>query len=164
MSADAAARVGRLLSEGGRQLVCAESCTGGGVATALTAVAGSSSWLWGGVVSYSIASKIALLDVPSQLIEQHGAVSEPVACAMAEGALARSGAELAVAVTGIAGPGGGEILQPVGTVWFAWLMAGGYQHTAREIFPGDRGAVREAAVQTALSGLLRILERPENAG
>lgn len=153
-----ARRVAALLQSAGERVVCAESCTGGGVAAALTSIAGSSEWFWGGVVSYSIESKTRLLGVPAELIERHGPVSEPVAHAMAAGALEHSAAEHALAVTGIAGPGGGDPLQPVGTVWFAWLARDGrYRQTACERFTGDRAEVRQAAAVRALAGLAELL-------
>ncbi len=153
-----AARAGAQLRRAGERVACAESCTGGGIAAALTAIPGSSEWFWGGIVSYSIDSKTALLGVPASLIERYGAVSEPVAQAMAAGALERSPADHALAVTGIAGPGGGEPLQPVGTVWFAWLARDGrYRQCARERFEGDRAAVRSAATTRALAGLCTLL-------
>jgi nicotinamide-nucleotide amidase len=148
-------------------LGCAESLTGGGVAAACTGLAGSSDWFWGGIVAYSLAAKQSLLDVPAALLERHGPVSEPVAKAMARGLLDRTGVDVAVATTGIAGPGGGEVLRPVGTVWFAWQLrpaAGGtapgepLQHTAVQQFAGDRERVRRRAVAYALDGLCRLLE------
>ena len=132
----------------------AESCTGGLIAAALTAVAGSSDVVDRGFVTYSNAAKAEMLDVPAELIAAHGAVSEPVAARMAEGALRHSGAGVAVAVTGVAGPGGGSAEKPVGLVWFGLARRGGPAWTERVVFPGDRGAVREATVAHAL-GLLR---------
>lgn len=147
-----------LLRDAAERLVCAESCTGGGIAAAMTAIAGSSEWFWGGIVCYSIESKTALLGVPTALIERHGVVSEPVAHAMAAGALERSQADHALAVTGIAGPGGGEPLLPVGTVWFAWLARDGrYRESACEHFTGDRAAVRASATERAIRGLRELL-------
>lgn len=155
----------RLLSLGdalrarGARVATAESCTGGLMAAACTSVAGSSDWFDRGFVTYSNAAKSELLGVPSALIEQHGAVSEPVALAMAAGALARSSALLAVAVTGIAGPGGAVPGKPVGTVWLAtaWRASTGAalqsQATCR-VLPGDRAAVRATTVQWALGCLL----------
>jgi nicotinamide-nucleotide amidase len=136
-------------------VVTAESCTGGLVAGCLTEIPGSSDVVDRGFVTYSNAAKEALLDVPAELLAAHGAVSEPVAMAMAEGALARSGAGLAVAVTGIAGPGGGSADKPVGLVWFAVAGAGGPTRSLEMRF-GDigRSGVRMAAVETALGLLL----------
>ncbi len=142
-------------------LATAESCTGGLIAAACTDLAGSSAWLECGFVTYSNAAKTALLGVETALIEAHGAVSEPVARAMALGALAHSRAQVSVAVTGIAGPGGGTAAKPVGTVWLAWCLPG---QTATQCatqcchFAGDRAAVRTATVQHALSGLLARLQ------
>jgi nicotinamide-nucleotide amidase len=129
----------------------AESCTGGLVAGALTEIAGSSDVVERGFVTYSNAAKTELLGVPAELILAEGAVSEPVAKAMAEGAVARSAADLAVAITGIAGPGGGSATKPVGLVWFGLARRGGASRTERQVFPGDRGAVRAAAVARALA-------------
>ncbi len=142
----------RLLARGWR-LATAESCTGGLVAAACTELAGSSDWFERGVVSYSNAAKTELLGVPAALIEAHGAVSEPVALAMAQGLLARTGVDITVAVTGVAGPSGGSAHKPVGTVWFAWATAAG-AHAECRVWPGDRSAVREATVRHALAGVL----------
>ena len=142
-------------------LATAESCTGGLVAAACTAVAGSSDWFERGVVSYSNAAKTDLLGVPAADIAAHGAVSEPVALAMAEGVLQRSQAQRAVAVTGVAGPGGGSADKPVGLVWLAWSWrdADGAitVRAAAHHFPGDRAAVRQATIACALQGLLSDL-------
>jgi nicotinamide-nucleotide amidase len=144
-------------------MAAAESCTGGLIAGACTALAGSSDWFEGGVVSYSNAAKRELLGVPAAALAAHGAVSEPVACAMAEGVLTRLDAALAVAVTGIAGPGGGSAAKPVGTVWiaFAQRAAGGQVHTSAAChrFDGDRAQVRGATVVAALQGLLHHARR-----
>lgn len=153
-----AARVGYALQEKGLLLVTAESCTGGGVAQAMTEIPGSSEWFERGFVTYSNASKSELLDVPVALIEQSGAVSEEVAAAMAEGALVRSNAQIALSTTGIAGPGGAVPGKPVGTVCFGWAVAR-RSFTERVVFEGDRHAVRQQSVQHALQGLLRLLER-----
>ncbi len=138
----------------GLMVATAESCTGGLVAAALTALPGSSEMMERGFVTYSNAAKTEMLGVPAALIERDGAVSEAVARAMAEGALHRSAAALAVAVTGIAGPGGGSAAKPVGLVWFACARRGGTVRTLRCVFPGDRGAVRHTAMAQALD-LLR---------
>jgi nicotinamide-nucleotide amidase len=139
-------------------LVTAESCTGGWIAKACTDVAGSSSWFRGGVVAYANALKVGFLDVPEGLLAQHGAVSEPVVCAMAAGALARSDSTVAVAVSGVAGPDGGTVDKPVGTVWLAWAWRdpdGSLRtETRRELFPGGRDEVRRWTVRRALERLL----------
>ena len=146
------------LRAGGHMLATAESCTGGLIAGACTELAGSSDWFERGVVSYSNAAKTGLLGVPEALITAHGAVSEPVALAMAEGVLRCSLAQRAVAVTGVAGPGGGTPAKPVGLVWLAWAQrgAGGAIHSRAlaQHFAGDRAAVRLATVACALQGLL----------
>ena len=134
-------------------LSCAESCTGGGIAAALTDIAGSSAWFDRGFVTYSNRSKIEMLGVSTQTLERYGAVSRETVEEMARGALDRSGADLTVAVSGIAGPDGGTPERPVGTVWLAWAGAGGVD-TRCEIFDGDRLAVRAATVEAALAGLL----------
>lgn len=143
----------------GWQLTTAESCTGGMIAAACTDLAGSSVWFERGFVSYSNESKTGLLGVASDLIQAHGAVSQEVAQAMAAGALAHSRAQVAVAVTGVAGPGGGSAAKPVGTVWLAWATPTGVSAELAH-FAGDRAAVREAAVQRALQGLLERLPMP----
>jgi nicotinamide-nucleotide amidase len=132
----------------------AESCTGGMIAAALTDIAGSSDVMERGFVVYSNAAKSELLGVPAALIEKHGAVSAHVARAMAEGALARSRAALAVAVTGIAGPGGGTPQKPVGLVYFGALKRGGEPSVERHVFPGGRAEVRAATVRRALEMLI----------
>ena len=136
----------------GWMLATAESCTGGMVAAACTDLAGSSQWFERGFVSYSNAAKTELLGVPAELIAQHGAVSEAVARAMAEGALAHSHAQVSLAVTGVAGPSGGSADKPVGTVWFGWCVAG-QTHSEVRHFAGDRAAVRRATLQHALARL-----------
>jgi nicotinamide-nucleotide amidase len=138
----------------GQMMATAESCTGGLIAGACTDISGSSDWFERGFVTYSNAAKTELLGVPVALIDTHGAVSEPVARAMAEGALAQSHAQWAVAVTGVAGPTGGSPDKPVGTVWFGWGTPHGVI-TERQRFGGDRAAVRQATVAHALAGLLQ---------
>lgn len=150
------ARLADVLRARGLMLATAESCTGGLIAGACTELAGSSDWFERGFVSYSNAAKTELLGVDAALIAQHGAVSEPVARAMAEGAVRHAHAQLAVAVTGVAGPGGGSAAKPVGTVWFGWALPGG-THTEMRRFDGDRAAVRVATVQHALARLLELL-------
>ncbi len=152
-----AARAGQLLKKRGLLLATAESCTGGGVAQAITEIAGSSDWFDCGFITYSNASKTELLDVPAALIAQHGTVSEEIAAAMAEGALANSNAHLTLSTTGIAGPGGAVPGKPVGTVCFGWSKSDTTQ-TERLVFGGDRHSVREQTVRHALQGLLRFLD------
>ena len=149
-------QLARELRARGLMMATAESCTGGLIAGACTDLSGSSDWFERGFVTYSNAAKHAMLGVPALLIEQHGAVSEPVARAMAAGALAHSPAQLAVAVTGVAGPTGGSAEKPVGTVWFGWAAPQGV-FTERQRFDGDRAAVRQATVRHALAGLLQRL-------
>ena len=150
--------VGDRLLARAETLVTAESCTGGWIAKACTDVAGSSRWFQGGVVAYSNALKVALLDVPEDVLARHGAVSEPVVQAMAAGALARTGTTVAVAVSGVAGPDGGTADKPVGMVWLAWAwrQQDGSSRTeaCREQFPGGRDEVRRWTVRFALERLL----------
>ena len=150
------AAAAELLLKKGWMLATAESCTGGLIAGACTELAGSSAWFERGFVTYSNAAKTELLGVDAALIEAHGAVSEPVARAMAEGAIAHSVARAAVAVTGVAGPTGGSPDKPVGTVWFGWSV-GGQVRTERRRFDGDRAAVRAATVHYALQTLVGLL-------
>jgi nicotinamide-nucleotide amidase len=138
-------------------LVTAESCTGGWIAKTLTDLPGSSAWFDAGVVTYSYEAKEALLGVNPRTLERYGAVSEEVALEMVSGALARFGAGVAVAVTGIAGPSGGTADKPVGTVWVGWKRRGGYGHAQLFHFPGDREAVRRQTVAAALNGLRKTL-------
>ena len=142
----------------GQMLATAESCTGGLIAGACTDRAGSSQWFERGFVTYSNAAKAEMLAVPCTLIDQHGAVSEPVARAMAEGALAHSAAQASVAVTGVAGPTGGSADKPVGTVWLAWCVHG-RTYSERQHFPGDRAAVRAATVRHGLVQLAHLLRQ-----
>ena len=137
-------------------LATAESCTGGMIAAACTDLSGSSQWFERGFVTYSNEAKAEMLGVPAGLIATHGAVSEPVARAMALGAVAHSRAQVAVAVTGIAGPAGGTADKPVGTVWFGWNVNGTITTDTRR-FDGDRAAVRTATVRYALQRLLGFL-------
>ena len=152
-----AASVGQLLKAKRLLAVTAESCTGGGVSQAITEIAGSSAWFDCGFVTYSNASKNELLNISEALIAQHGTVSEEIAAAMAEGALANSSADVAVSTTGIAGPDGAVPGKPVGTVCFGWVV-NNTTHTERLIFHGDRQAVREQTVLHALQGLQRYLQ------
>ncbi len=147
-------RAGQGARRARRRIATAESCTGGLVAGAITAIAGSSAWFDRGFVTYTNEAKCELLGVPAALIAREGAVSEAVARAMAEGALARSQADLVVAVTGIAGPGGGSAGKPVGTVCFAWGRRGGAVDAVTRQFGGDRAGVRSQSVAVALEGLI----------
>ncbi|WP_395349108.1 CinA family protein [Variovorax sp. UC122_21] len=152
-----------LLLKKGWLLATAESCTGGLIGAACTELAGSSAWFERGFVTYSNAAKTELLGVDAALVEAHGAVSEPVARAMALGAIAHSApARAAVAVTGIAGPTGGTPDKPVGTVWFGWSVDGQVR-TERRRFDGDRATVRAATVRHALHTLVQLLETPTAA-
>lgn len=151
-------RVGAALRARRWRLCTAESCTGGWIAKAMTDVDGSSEWFEAGVVSYSNAAKETLLGVAAEDLRRHGAVSESVARAMATGALARLGGDIAVAVTGVAGPGGGSADKPVGTVWFGWARRDGVVETEQVRFPGDRDAVRRATVRHALERVQRLLD------
>lgn len=157
-----AERLGRNLQVLGEQVSCAESCTGGGIAEAITRIAGSSAWFEAGYVTYSNAQKTKQLAVPEELFVTVGAVSQDVVEAMVRGAQANSGARFAVAVSGVAGPGGGSPEKPVGTVWLAW---GDNQqlYSVRKHFPGDRNAVRRQTVEAALAGLLRLLAKENPA-
>jgi nicotinamide-nucleotide amidase len=139
------------------RLATAESCTGGMIAAALTDFAGSSDVVDCGFVTYSNEAKSSMLAVPASMIAAHGAVSEAVARAMAEGALAHSLANIAVAVTGIAGPGGGSPTKPVGLVWFGFAIRGHATRTEQQIFSGDRAAVRQCTVAFALQTLLGLI-------
>jgi len=152
-----AAQVGAALKAEGLLLTTAESCTGGGIAHAVTEIAGSSEWFDRGFVTYSNAAKTEMLKVPETLLVRFGAVSEETAAAMAEGALASSRAQAAVSVTGIAGPGGAVPGKPVGTVCFGWSYRG-KTSTQRLVFAGDRHSVREQSVAHSLQVLLRHLE------
>ncbi|WP_407830770.1 CinA family protein [Verminephrobacter eiseniae] len=151
--ADCLSAISLRLLERGRMLATAESCTGGMIAAACTDLAGSSQWFERGFVSYSNAAKTDMLGVPARLIEQHGAVSQAVACAMAEGSLRHSRAQVSLAVTGVAGPTGGSAATPVGSVWFGWCVDG-QTHSERQHFAGDRAAVRAATMRHALQRLL----------
>ena len=142
------------LSGNGWKLATAESCTGGWIAKCCTDLAGSSAWFERGFVSYSNEAKMELLGVDSETLQSEGAVSEAVALQMAEGARRNSGVDLAVAVTGVAGPDGGTDDKPVGTVWFGWMAKGGESEAEVVQFPGDRDAIRRQTVVHALRGLL----------
>ena len=151
-----ALRLGRALQVRGWRLAVAESCTGGWIAKALTDVAGSSQWFEGGVVSYSNAAKTELLGVSPDVLNAHGAVSEETVLAMADGARRRFAADLAVAVSGIAGPDGGTQDKPVGTVHFAWAGPNGAT-AARRIFAGGRESVRRQTVALALERIVELV-------
>lgn len=155
---DLSRTLGERLLARGWLLATAESCTGGGIACAVTDVAGSSAWFDRGFVTYSNAAKQDMLGVPAATLAAHGAVSEATARAMASGALARSAAGVAVAVTGVAGPSGGSPAKPVGTVWFAYALAGGAVHARLHHFDGDRAAVRARTVERALGDLIRLAD------
>lgn len=148
-----AEQVGQALKGTAATLATAESCTGGGIAEAVTRIAGSSGWLERGWVTYSNKAKAVELGVAPAVIRDNGAVSEAVVRAMAEGARARAGVTWAVAVSGVAGPDGGTAEKPVGTVWLAWAGPDGVS-AERQMFPGDRADVRRQTVERALSGLL----------
>lgn len=150
--------VGVRLRAARQMLVTAESCTGGWIAKIVTDIAGSSDWFDCGLVAYSYEAKQALLSVNPHTLETHGAVSRETVIEMVSGALVHSGASVAVAVTGIAGPGGGTADKPVGTVWVAWKRRGGYPQARLFHFAGDREAVRRQTVAAALGGLAELAE------
>jgi nicotinamide-nucleotide amidase len=151
-----AEQLGRQLRACGAKVTAAESCTGGGIAQAITAVAGSSEWFDYGFVTYSNLAKTRLLGVPETLLRDKGAVSGEVVTAMVTGATHVAACPFGVAVSGIAGPGGGTADKPVGTVWFAWAYPGGVI-SERHCFAGDRTEVRRSAVDTALKRLLEMI-------
>lgn len=148
-----AAQVGKALLEKQQKLTAAESCTGGGIAEAITRIPGSSAWFERSWVTYANAAKTEELGVPADLLAREGAVSEAVVVAMAQGAHRRAGADWAVAVSGIAGPDGGSADKPVGTVWMAWVSASA-THAERHYFAGDRQTVRRHTIQQVFLGLL----------
>ena len=156
----AAARLGERLRAARQMLVTAESCTGGWIAKAVTDVPGSSSWFDCGMAAYSYEAKQAMLGVNPLTLEVHGAVSRECVVEMVSGALVHSGATVAVAVTGIAGPTGGTEDKPVGTVWIAWKRRGGYPIAEKFGFDGDRDAVRRQTVAAALHGLEAVATGP----
>ena len=149
-----AAELGHQLQTLNAQVTTAESCTGGGIAEAITRIAGSSAWFEAGFVTYSNQQKTRQLNVPPALFTQVGAVSREVVEAMVRGAQAQSSARFAVAVSGVAGPGGGSVDKPVGTVWLAWGVGSEVSAECRH-FPGDRDDVRRQTVEAALEGLIR---------
>jgi len=152
-----AAQVGDRLRNRGWMLATAESCTGGWIAKTMTDVPGSSGWFERGLVTYSNDAKIELLGVKRITLEHHGAVSGETVAEMAAGVLAHSRVQIAVAVSGIAGPDGGTPAKPVGTVWLAWAVRDEPVRTRRFQFAGDREAVRQQAVRVALEGMLDVL-------
>ena len=149
------------LQRRGQRMVTAESCTGGLLAAQLTSIAGSSDWFEGGFVSYRLSAKQRMLDISGSMLERFGAVSEPVARAMAEGALRAADAHLSVAITGVAGPAGGDVMVPVGTVWFAWATRQPTEppvcvYTAQHRIDGAREEVRHQAMRIALEGSVEV--------
>lgn len=154
-----AQQLGELLLSRNATVTCAESCTGGGIASAITDIAGSSSWFRLGLVAYANVAKQNVLGVSPDTLASEGAVSEAVVIEMARGALAKAEADIAVAVSGIAGPDGGSEAKPVGTVWFCWAHGDGEIITRCLHFEGDREAVRREAVSAALSGLIAMLKK-----
>ncbi len=158
---DLAERLGYLLLNGTLLVATAESCTGGGLSEIITRIPGSSQWFDRGFVTYSNNAKISMLGVPAEVIRTFGAVSEETAQAMARGALTNSEAQLAVAITGIAGPGGGSEDKPVGTVCFAWASDAGMLRSTRAQLSGDREDVRHQACLMALQGMVEMLERED---
>lgn len=158
-----AADVGFALQSAGLQLVTAESCTGGWVGEAITAIAGSSDWFDRGFITYSNAAKRDVLGVAGITLIQHGAVSEETAREMALGALKQSRAQISVAITGVAGPGGGSPDKPVGTVCFAWAKNDAALRSERRLLKGDRTEVRRQSVLIALRGILGLCSQDETA-
>jgi nicotinamide-nucleotide amidase len=152
-----AAEVGKQLAARAWKLTTAESCTGGGVAFYLTEIPGSSAWFERGFVTYSNAAKTQMLNVSPKVIASDGAVSEACARSMAEGALHNSGAQLSIAITGIAGPTGGTPDKPIGTVWFAWAASTFQTQSVHKKFGGDRAQIRHQAIKFALTELLVLL-------
>ena len=157
-------RVGRRLQARGLMLATAESCTGGLIAGAITDIGGSSAWFERGFVTYSNEAKMEMLGVGAACLQQFGAVSEPTAREMADGALAHSVADVAVAVTGVAGPTGGTPDKPVGMVCFGWALRGGATDTETRHFPGDRAQVRALTVRHALEGILKRIDSNPSGG
>jgi len=154
---DHVTRLAAVLIEKKLKLATAESCTGGGIAQALTDLAGSSTWFERGFVTYSNQSKNEMLGVNTDALARYGAVSMQVARQMAEGAIKHSRAQVSIAVTGIAGPGGGSDEKPVGTVWFAWAGSGKKTVYTKHQFTGDRQAVRRQTIDAAIIGLIEFL-------
>lgn len=152
-----AAQVGEMLKSHGFMLATAESCTGGGVAHAVTEIPGSSDWFERGFVTYANAAKTEMLGVREETLRLHGAVSEATVREMAEGALRHSHAHTSLAVSGIAGPGGGTPEKPVGTVWFAWSLRNGATHARKHFLTGNRAEIRAQSVRICLQGVLELL-------
>ncbi len=152
-----AEQVGTALKAHGMMLATAESCTGGGIAQALTDISGSSAWFERGFVTYANAAKVEMLGVRQSTLDAHGAVSEATVREMAAGALQHSHAHIAVAVSGVAGPTGGTPEKPVGTVWFGWALRDGEVHARLHNLKGDRAAIRRQSVEIALQGVLNML-------
>lgn len=158
-----AAELTTALASSGQTVTTAESCTGGWIAKLITDIPGSSAIFESGLVTYSNAAKQSLLGVGHDVLESHGAVSDPVVRAMADGARTRAAADIAVAVSGIAGPDGGTPDKPVGTVWFAWSTASTTEADCQQ-FSGDRNAVRAAAARYAMRGVLNRIGRSQASG
>ena len=154
-----AAQVGAALHEQGLMLATAESCTGGGVATAVTEIAGSSAWFERGFVTYANQAKMDMLGVLPSTLLRYGAVSEATVREMVEGALQHSQAHIALAVSGIAGPGGGTPEKPVGTIWFAWGIKGETSVALSYLLAGDRAEIRQQAVHIALQGVIDLIQK-----
>jgi nicotinamide-nucleotide amidase len=152
-----AAQVGSALHAHGMMLATAESCTGGGVASAVTEIAGSSAWFERGFVTYSNQAKVEMLGVSNDTLARFGAVSEATVREMVDGALRNSNAQISLAVSGIAGPGGGTADKPVGTVWFAWGIKGGISVARLHHLGGNRADIRAQAVHIALQGVIELL-------
>lgn len=153
-----AKHLGKQLSKEHAQVTTAESCTGGGIAEAITRISGSSKWFEAGYVTYSNRQKTAQLDVPENLFNTVGAVSEQVVTAMVKTAVAKSNAQYGVAVSGVAGPTGGTEQHPIGQVWFAW-SANNQLHTYCAQFEGNRDSIREQTIRLALHGLIRLTQK-----
>lgn len=154
-----AAQLGAALHEHGMLLATAESCTGGGVATAVTEIAGSSAWFDRGFVTYANQAKVDMLAVSVDTLARFGAVSEATVREMVEGALQHSQAHIALAVSGVAGPGGGTPEKPVGTLWFAWGIRGEASVARRHLLAGNRAEIRQQAVHIALQGVIDLLQK-----
>lgn len=155
-----AARVGKVLEEKALVLATAESCTGGWVSQVITSVPGSSQWFDRGFVTYSFPAKREMLGVRAETLDRYGAVSDAVVREMAEGALVHSNAQVSVAVSGVAGPGGGTPQKPVGTVWLAWSAREQATRSRCTHFAGDREMIRQQAVMAALQGVIDLIGKP----
>jgi nicotinamide-nucleotide amidase len=157
VSTDIQNEIVKLLTAKGETVAAAESCTGGGILASLTSVPGSSAVVWGGIVTYANEAKVSMLDVDNRLIEKDGAVSSGVAKSMAWGMRIRSGADWTIAVTGVAGPGGGTQDKPVGTVWIAWCDPRGAVSARLYHIDGNREEIRRKSVEEALTGLRQLI-------